>query len=281
MRHYAKSVMPSFMIRWQLLAREWFKLNLIKKEGCDPSKSAPISDLQLSEIFHSAQYGREWAEAHAELHALSITDRAHGVNPGDRRALYYLIRHLQPRSVLEVGTHIGASTACIGLAMRRLRSEHPGEPFRITTVDILDVNDSISKPWLRSGARYAPRELMKRLDCAEMVEFVTDNSLNMLARNNETYDLIFLDGDHTASVNYRELNAALRILNPGGYILMHDYFPHLRPLWSDGALIAGPAMATRRLQAEGAGISAMPLGDLPWPTKLGSHTTSLAVVGRG
>lgn len=68
--------------------------------------------------------------------------------------------------MLEVGTHIGASTACIGLAMRRLCTEYPNEAFRITTVDIQDINDTISKPWLRSGARYAPRELMNRLGCA-------------------------------------------------------------------------------------------------------------------
>ena len=254
---------------------------MIKKQNCDPHKSAPISELPLSEILHTPQYGKEWAEVQSELHALSITDRAYGINPGDRRALYHLVRYLQPRSVLEIGTHIGASTACISLALRYSRAEHPNETFRVTTVDIADVNDTISKPWLRAGARYAPRELVSRLDCADMVTFVNDNSLDMLAKNQQTFDLIFLDGDHRASTNYLEINAALHALNPGGYILMHDYFPHLRPLWSDGVLITGPALATKRLQAEGVPISVMPLGELPWPTKLDSHVTSLAIMGLG
>ena len=33
---------------------------------------------------------------------------------------------------------------------------------------------------------------------------------------------------------------ALKLLRPSGVILLHDYFPGLRPLWSDGSMIAGP-----------------------------------------
>lgn len=272
--------LPQSVARIPLLAREWIKLRLIKREDCDPSKAASLSELQLEEILNSRQYGEEYAVVMAKLETLAVADLAYGVNPGDRRALYHLVRHLRPRSILEIGTHIGASTASICMALSRLCVEYPAETFRITSVDIVDVNDTISKPWLRVGARYSPRELIRRLGCPEMVEFVVDSSLNMLARSEQTYDLIFLDGDHTAAVNYREISAALRVLNPGGYLLLHDYFPNLQPLWADGAMIAGPAMATRRLRAEGAAIDALPLGNLPWPTKLGSHTTSLAIVGR-
>jgi hypothetical protein len=143
------------------------------------------------------------------------------------------------------------------------------------------VNDTISKPWLRAGSRYAPQDVVRRLGCGDMVRFVTANSLDFLAKGEECYDLIFLDGDHTAVVNYREISAALRALNPGGYILLHDYFPQLRPLWNDGSLIVGPALAARRLRSEGVRIGVKPLGELPWPTKLGSRVTSLAMLGQG
>ena len=87
-----------------------------------------------------------------------------------------------------------------------------------------------------------------------------------------------LDGDHAPSAVYQELPAALRVLQSDGVILLHDYFPALKPLWSDGAVIRGPWLAIERLRSEGAKIKAIPLGELPWHTKLGSRRTSLALV---
>jgi len=77
---------------------------------------------------------------------------------------------------------------------------------------------------------------------------------------------------------YREIPVALRLLNPGGVILLHDYFPDVKPLWSNGVVIRGPFAATERLKAEGARIEVLPLSELPWPTKLGSSVTSLALL---
>jgi predicted O-methyltransferase YrrM len=281
MRSYLKTMIPMPVLRMRRLAREWLKMSLLQRQDCDPGNSAPIADLPLDAILASAEYNADLDGLQGELDALCITDRAWGVNPGDRRAIYHLVRHLRPRRVLEVGTFVGASTAYICAAMRPERKAHPRERFQITTVDIADVNDQISKPWLRAGSRYAPQEVVRRLGCDDMVRFVTANSIDFLASTDETYDLIFLDGDHTAPVNYREIPAALRALNPCGYILLHDYFPQLRPLWDDGSLIVGPAMAARRLQSEGVRIGVRPLGELPWPTKLGSHMTSLAMLGHG
>ena len=88
----------------------------------------------------------------------------------------------------------------------------------------------------------------------------------------------FLDGSHLAATVYRELPRALRRLAPDGVLLLHDYFPGGRPLWQSGAVIRGPYLAARRLLSEGWPIKLQPLGRLPWPTKLGSNVTSLALV---
>jgi hypothetical protein len=42
----------------------------------------------------------------------------------------------------------------------------------------------------------------------------------------------------------------------------------------------GLYLAVARLRSEGVGIGVLPLGELPWPTKAGSHLTSLALAGR-
>ena len=73
---------------------------------------------------------------------------------------------------------------------------------------------------------------------------------------------------------------ALSALRPGGFILLHDYFPDFKPLWSDGVMKPGPDLAIQRLQKEGADIKVKSFGALPWPTKRNSNVTSLALLGR-
>ena len=92
--------------------------------------------------------------------------------------------------------------------------------------------------------------------------------------------MIFLDGLHDADMVYREVPLAVKLLNPGGLILLHDFFPNLKPLWSDGKVVPGPWLAIERLRSEGVPIRAQPLGKLPWPTKLGSNVTSLSYLLR-
>lgn len=44
--------------------------------------------------------------------------------------------------------------------------------------------------------------------------------------------------------------------------------------------IPGPVLGVQRLLDEGAPFEVLPLGTLPWETKLGSRTTSLALLLR-
>ena len=183
------------------------------------------------------------------------------------------MRQLQPKAVLEIGTHVGASTIHIAAALNRA-----SPPGRLTTVDRCRVNDPVEGAWAKFGCVSSPAGMLERLGCRELVRFVASDSLDYLTRCAGRYDLIFLDGSHAATTVYQEIPAALACLNPGGRILLHDYYPDLTPLWSDGALVPGPWLAVARLRSEGARIETHPLGELPWPTKRRSHRTSLAPV---
>ena len=99
-----------------------------------------------------------------------------------------------------------------------------------------------------------------------------------MKKTDKKYDFIFLDGDHTAQAVYKEVSAALSILESGGVILLHDYYPDARPLFPDGNIIGGPFKALERICKETPEIKVIPLGNLPWPTKQDTHTTSLALV---
>lgn len=241
---------------------------------CDASPLGRLTAQGLRRLLDREPVQAAWEEDHRLLGPLHLAEMTGGVNPGDQRALYSLVQALRPKNVLEIGTHIGCSTVNLALALKRLNCG----PAGLVTVDVRDVNDLATQPWVAYGCCYSPRQMVERLGCKEVVDFRIADSLRFLQERGQSFDLIFLDGLHDAPHVYQEIPLALRRLNPGGFILLHDYFPGLRPLWSDGAVIAGPYRAVQRLRAEGARLTALPFGSLSWKTKLGSCVSSLALL---
>jgi len=233
----------------------------------------------LDTVLNSADIGRQWNACSARLSELcQIEDGETGaVNPGDRRALFYLARAFRPDRVLEIGTHVGASTVHIAAALTNGARAHPP---RLVTVDIQDVNDSPDSVWRQAGLAKSPKQMVDELNVTIEVTFVTDNSRHFFANNKETFDFIFLDGDHAAETVYEEIVSALDAINANGLIVLHDYFPGGRPLWPDGSVLSGPFTATEKLRSTGAAIKVIPLGSLPWATKRDSNLTSLAVIAK-
>jgi predicted O-methyltransferase YrrM len=275
----ARAVVPLRIRQLRMDRRDRLGLKALGRIPCD---SAPLSTAigvdQLRQLIGSRRIDQEWSEVEPELLWFRITESADGVNPGDRRAIFYLLRGLGAKSVLEIGTHVGASAVYTVAALTRNCSTSHGESPRLTTVDITDVNDERKGPWKKRNSTHAPKEMISRMGAAGWVSFVTAASLDYFRRCAERFDFIFLDGDHSAQTVYQEIPAALRLLNPDGVILLHDYFPMARPLWSDGAVIPGPWAATERLRSEGAPIRILPFAELPWPTKQNSRVSSLALL---
>jgi predicted O-methyltransferase YrrM len=231
-----------------------------------PSDVQPRAELDL-QIVWATRDPAAWDKVQDDLNAARLTETFDGINPGDRRAISALVAYLEPQRVLEIGTHIGASTVAIASTLA-------GTGAQVTSVDVLDVNDPRSRDWERYGMARSPAELVIGLT---PVEFVVSDSVAYLTNTSDKYDFIFLDGDHSAATVYRELPLAVSRLRSGGTVLLHDYFPAGQPLWPDGKAILGPWLATRRLIDEGVPIKVKPLGSLLWPTKQGTNRTSLAV----
>jgi len=230
----------------------------------------------LSGIFSDEIIAPAWEKDHANVKELyGSDDKMGGVNPGDRRALYYLIMALKPNNILEVGTHIGASTLYIARALKRL-----GEDGKVSSVDIIDVNDPMRGAWKSGGLSCSPKEFAEQLQCVDRITFYEKDSLQFMQATKQRYDLIFLDGDHRARTVYQEVSSALPLLSPNGVLLLHDYYPAGKPLFPDNGIVAGPFYALNRIQKENPGIKVLPLGALPWPTKQGTTITTLAIVTR-
>lgn len=276
MKQLIKAMIPALLLDQAREAKGWLGLATAGRVNLECGSLRAADDVRLGKIFEDTEIGARWEEDHRAIKALyGDEDTMGGVNPGDRRALYYLIVGLQAGTVLEVGTHIGASTLYIARALKRL-----GGDGRMTSVDILDVNDAELGPWRKLGLAKPPREFARELACTERIEFCARPSLEFMQAAKERYDFVFLDGDHGARAVYQEVGAALGLLKPSGVILLHDYYPGAKALYPNGATIGGPFHAMERVGKENPEIGVLPLGDLPWPTKQGKKVTTLALVVR-
>lgn len=275
-KQLVKSVVPHSLLHRAVETRNWVGLASVARQGFSLTLLRALDELSGLDFWTSPEVNAAWEQdrrAIADIYGES--EAGGGVTPGERRALYYLTMVLGPTQVLEVGTHVGASTLHMARALKRLNCGG-----NITTVDIEDVNDSQQAAWKRENLTRCPKEFARLLECAEQINFVTEPSLRLMERTRGRFDLVFLDGDHSARAVYLELSAALRVLTDRGVVLLHDYHPGGKSVYPQDRVISGPFYALERIKRETPGIHVLPLGDLPWPTKQGVSATSLALVGR-
>lgn len=72
-----------------------------------------------------------------------------------------------------------------------------------------------------------PAPLFRRDSLSTGAQLVVSTSDDYFANgaSGHTFDFVFLDGLHTAEATYRDLNGALKLLSPGGTILVDDVMP--------------------------------------------------------
>jgi len=276
MKQLLRALLPQKYLEKVIMMKDRFNLATLSSLSFRPANLRVLTLGILAETFADKVIASAWEKDHAIIKEFfGDDDTMGGVNPGDRRALYYLVMTLKPKTILEVGTHIGASTLYIASALKRI-----GEGGQVTSVDILDVNDPLKGAWKHLGLLRSPRDFAEQLQCADRITFHAVNSLDFMRTTKQNYDLIFLDGDHRAGTVYQEVSSALQLLNTGGVLLLHDYYPGAKPLFPDGGMTAGPFYALNRVKKESPAIKILALGSLPWPTKQGTTITSLAIITR-
>ena len=274
MRQIIKAILPRPILNKVIQLSDWLLLVTISQEDFDLENLRSSATLSLPDIYEDSDIASAWErdrEVIAKIYG--DDDNYGGVNPGDRRALYYLIMALKPRDVLEIGTHIGASTLHIASALKQLNTNG-----KVTSADIIDVNHPETGRWKQLGMANSPKEFAAELGGLERIDFHVGPCLDLMSKTKQRYDFIFLDGDHSAKAVYKEVSAALSLLNKNGVILLHDFYPDAKPLFPDNYILRGPFRALKSIKRQHPAIDVLPLGNLPWPTKQGTNITSLALV---
>ena len=168
----------------------------------------------------------------------------------DCRALFQIVAALAPGSVLEIGTHVGASTLFIAAGLREAGRGS------LTTVDVLDVN-APAGPWSGIGLPAPPRLMLRRLGLEDIVTFRHQSSRRYFATSRKLFDLIWIDGSHSEVPAFFDIRSALGSLAPGGLILLHDFY-------ADGAGNPGVRKAAERLRRSAPWFDARALGQFPF-----------------
>ena len=276
LKQTVKAVVPASILASAMVARERRRLAKMPKANFDAGQLRVLSRTQLEAAFVNEVTENAWRR---DLESISrimpYADIYGGVCPGERRAIYHLIAWLKPQRVLEIGTHIGASTLVIAQAL----ASHAGPDSTLLTGDVLDVNNPAQGAFTVLGT-LPPRESLRRLGVENRVRFETKPALRLMRKLDQRFDLVFLDGDHSATAVYEEIDAALSLLAPEGLILLHDFYPEGKQIYPSGMVVPGPFVAAQRVHSEFPGLNFMPLGELPWETKQGVCSTSLALVCR-
>ena len=246
------------------------------------SRLAVPEAINVRSILNDQSLNQEWMEIHGYIQSevLGGHDVPHSANLGDLRVIYHFVRHLKPRRALEIGTGFGATTLYLGAALKKNAVTSSQAAGTLTTVDVHDVNDWSSRPLAGSGLSRSPREAVRLAGLSEIVVFKVARSYDFLAEAKGRFDFVFLDGSTAAADVYRDLQNINQAIEDDTVVLLHVYFPQGRPLWHGESAITGPWRAVQRFHGEGALLTVLPLGQLPWPTKRGGNITSLALVCR-
>ncbi len=111
--------------------------------------------------------------------------------------LYVWLIGIQATRVLEIGVREGHSTSALIEAMKITGG-------RLTSVDII------------------PPSGLKGASCFEFIQGTSDEVFARMIAEKRQFDVILIDGWHSYNQTKRDFENALHILNPDGYIFIHD-----------------------------------------------------------
>lgn len=130
--------------------------------------------------------------------------------------IYYLIRQFNLTSFLECGFGRGYSTFCAAKAFH-----DAGVNGKIVTID-----PALNQEWLEQLTHVFPKEWFS------YVKFVKDTTQNALPKITDSYDLVYIDGDHSYAGTKFDWENTKQKCNK--FLLFDDY--HLKTKQDSGTI---------------------------------------------
>jgi predicted O-methyltransferase YrrM len=167
-------------------------------------------------------------------------ERLRNVEPDTAELLGVLVRATAARRVLEIGTSNGYSTVWLADAVRATGGS-------VLSVDVEVPRTEQAQANLREAG------------LGELVELRTEDAAETLRGSaGDAWDLVFLDAERPAYAGYwPEL---LRVLRPGGLLVVDNVISHADQVAEFRALVDGEPRATSAVVPSGAGALLAVLG---------------------
>lgn len=201
--------------------------HFIAKGRCgDPLPSELVRQTILNRVYNGTSPFDDFPPA--QVSSLLRRQRIKGW--GSNGAVFeHLIQKVKPRTIIEVGTFLGASAIHMNNLTRQLGldtqilclDDFRGWPgFRDQFKDLKMVNGDVT-------LMYQFMQNLMSVNATESVipvPFSTGSALGKLCEWGVYGDLIEVDAGHDFVSAWSDINLAYRILRPGGVIFGHDYF---------------------------------------------------------
>lgn len=113
------------------------------------------------------------------------------------RLLKMLVRMIQPKNILEVGTFSGYSAICL--------AEGLDDSGRLYTFEINDEQEPFTRPWIEQSP------------VADKIDFRIGDAIAEAPKLGIVFDMVFIDGDKRTYVETYEM--AMSVLRKGGFII--------------------------------------------------------------
>jgi predicted O-methyltransferase YrrM len=131
-------------------------------------------------------------------------------NSVDPQVLYSFVRRIRPARFLEIGTFCGGTAAIVKTvspATEVFTINHPlPEDMPVNAIERNEVGIAFRRRGLDVKLIWADSADLRRLNIPQC-------------------DMIFVDGDHSRSAVIRDLENCWQMLQPGGYLVLHDFIP--------------------------------------------------------
>jgi predicted O-methyltransferase YrrM len=125
------------------------------------------------------------------------------------KTLELLVKMLNPKTILEIGTYTGYSGICLARGL--------GKNGKLIT---LDINDELEK---------MVRGFFEKSGLSSKIDYRLGNALDIIPKIEGNFDMVFIDADKANYIKYYEL--VVERVNPGGIILADNV------LWSGKILV--------------------------------------------